>query len=353
MEAMTLRPPALTGLSIRVPIDEQSQIGAARRAAVALANEHALSGEAIGRLAIIVTEAATNVLIHGNGGVLLLRALSSALGAQIEVLALDKGAGIPDVARAMHNGYSTSGTAGQGLGAMQRLAQVFGIYSQRGGGTAVLARVGAPKPRDSSPSDFPIEDRMGVVCVPLRDQLESGDAWRLIALQNGVALLLVDGLGHGEGAATASAVAINMFPRFATSPPESALVDFDRAMRGTRGAALSMATMDEASSALRFAGVGNVDGRILRGESAEHLVPQNGIVGHTMPNMRGITTTWPAGARLVMHSDGLSTRWRTESYPGLARLHPALLAGVLYRDFGRERDDATVIVLDARASGRT
>ena len=76
MEAMTLRPSTLTGITIRVAIDEQSQIGAARRAAVALANENSLSGEAIGRLAIIVTEAATNVLIHGHGGALLLRAIS-------------------------------------------------------------------------------------------------------------------------------------------------------------------------------------------------------------------------------------------------------------------------------------
>jgi hypothetical protein len=46
-----------------------------------------------------------------------------------------------------------------------------------------------------------------------------------------------------------------------------------------------------------------------------------------------------------MHSDGISARWRLEAYEGLADAHPALIAGIIYRDFGRPRDDATVLVL--------
>jgi len=65
-----------------------------------------------------------------------------------------------------------------------------------------------------------------------------------------------------------------------------------------------------------------------------------------------LVTPWPPGARLVMHSDGVSARWRIDSYPGLASLHPALLAGVIVRDFARERDDVTVLVYDDRAHAR-
>jgi hypothetical protein len=46
-----------------------------------------------------------------------------------------------------------------------------------------------------------------------------------------------------------------------------------------------------------------------------------------------------------MHSDGILARWRMDAYPGLMSAHPALLAGVIYRDFARDQDDATVLVL--------
>ena len=56
---------------------------------------------------------------------------------------------------------------------------------------------------------------------------------------------------------------------------------------------------------------------------------------------------WPEDGLLVLHSDGLSTSTGLESYPGLAARDPVLIAGVLYRDFSRGRDDATVVVAKA------
>ena len=49
-----------------------------------------------------------------------------------------------------------------------------------------------------------------------------------------------------------------------------------------------------------------------------------------------------------MHSDGLSSRWSLASYQDLGTHHPAVIAGVLYRDRSRQRDDATVIVASRR-----
>ena len=337
--------------SIRLDIDEQSQIGAARRCAVTLGHTHALSPDAVGRLAIVVTEAATNIVRHAGFGVIVLRAMLAGQTAGIEVLALDKGPGIPDVERAMRDGYSTIGTSGRGLGGIQRLAEVFGIYSQRGTGTALLARIGE-RPRSSSHARpvASLDDRVGVVCVPLRGELECGDAWRIIAGRGRISVLLVDGLGHGPEAAIAASAATTEFSRLAHGSPDAALVALDAALRETRGAALSVAVMDEVEGTTRFSGVGNVDGRILAGGATQHLVPQSGIVGHGMPKPRSTDASWPAGGRLVLHSDGILARWRPESYPGLTTAHPALLAGVIYRDFARDRDDATVFVLGDRAA---
>ena len=99
-EVIVPRTPAMN-TSVRVEVAEQTQIGAARRAAAALGHANGLDSDAIGRLSIIVTEAATNILRHAGGGVIVMRGLTTAEVPAIEVLALDKGPGIGDVARAM------------------------------------------------------------------------------------------------------------------------------------------------------------------------------------------------------------------------------------------------------------
>jgi anti-sigma regulatory factor (Ser/Thr protein kinase) len=347
MESLTARVALPAGAPTRLAIDEQTQIGAARRSAMELGRIHGLSTDAVGRLAIVVTEAATNIIRHAGRGVMVLRALPSEQAPAIEVLALDKGPGIPDVARAMRDGFSTFGTAGNGLGSMQRLAELFEIYSRPDQGTAVVARIGNRPPRSAQaiPHHPSLDDRLGVVCVSPGGETECGDAWRIVVRHQLVAVLLVDGLGHGPEAAAAAAIATRMFPRVAGAAPDVALGAMSEAMRGSRGAALSMVVIDQATRVTRFSGVGNVDARVIALAGTDHLVPQYGIVGHTMPVVRCVEVPWPAGAQLVMHSDGISNRWRLDAYPGLASAHPALVAGVVYRDFARDRDDATVVVL--------
>jgi hypothetical protein len=269
------------------------------------------------------------------------------------MLALDKGPGIRDITRAMRDGFSTSGTAGEGLGAIQRLASVCEIYSQPDKGTALLARISnAPRPPERSGHQVrSLDDRIGVISVALRGETECGDAWRIVLGRRLISVLLVDGLGHGPEAAAAASIATAMFPRLGASPPDEALQAVSDAMRKGRGAALSIATIDEGARLVRFSGVGNVDGRVLAADQTEHLIPQNGIVGHTMPVVRSTIVPWPVRGFLVMHSDGISPRWRLDAYPGLMTAHPALVAGVIYRDFGRDRDDATILLLADRSTG--
>jgi anti-sigma regulatory factor (Ser/Thr protein kinase) len=332
--------------SVRVDIDEQSQIGAARRRAVALGRTLGLGSDALGRLAIIVTEVATNIIRHAGRGFIVLRGLVSGNTLGVELLALDNGPGIPDVERAMRDGYSTSGTAGQGLGGAQRLADVFDIHSQRGVGTALLARISERAKRSIGARPIAsTDDDLGVVCVALRGEAECGDAWSVVAGKQRISVLLVDGLGHGTEAAAAATAATTTFLEIANGSPQATLIALDAAMQETRGAALSVVAIDTTLRQMQFSGVGNVDGRVLAGGTSEHLIPQNGIVGHGMPAPRSISVAWPVGSRLVMHSDGILPRWRVDAYEGSATIHPGLLAGLIYRDFARDRDDATVLVL--------
>src|SRR5690348_7468410 len=110
----------------RYHVDDESKVGEVRRAAQAMAGFE-FDAQAAGRVAIVATELATNLLRHAGGGELLLQTLGIEGTAVVEMLALDRGPGMADVERCMMDGYSTIGTPGTGLGAVRRLADEFDI----------------------------------------------------------------------------------------------------------------------------------------------------------------------------------------------------------------------------------
>jgi anti-sigma regulatory factor (Ser/Thr protein kinase) len=331
-------------LPLTLPVTELSQVGDARRRVAGLASEVGLGDAAGGRLALVVTETATNLVRHGQGGLLLARALARGPAKGIEVLALDRGPGIANLTEALRDGYSTAGTPGTGLGAVRRLSTTFDVHSVRAAGTAVLSRVW----EESGTADRPPFEVAGV-SVPYPGEEVCGDAWGERHQGGSLWLIVADGLGHGSHAADAARAAVNAFLAVDESSPQAALQHVHGALRPTRGAAVAIARVDAGRRVVRFAGIGNIAGCICGDGPDRHLVSHGGIAGHEARRIEEFTYPWPPGGLLVLHSDGIATRWDLERYAGLARRHPALVAGVLYRDFARGRDDATVVV--ARAAG--
>jgi anti-sigma regulatory factor (Ser/Thr protein kinase) len=330
-------------------VQDHRQVSTIQQHTAAMGRAHGLDADAVDRLRIVVTEMARNIARHAGMGYIILRPVGEHATGCIEILALDKGPGIADMTRAMRDGGSPSGAPRRdgGFAAIRRLAGLFDIYSHVGRGTAVVAHVGAQSGRDSTCrcAESVIHGCVGAVCVPLHGEEECGDDWAVEVVPEGMAVLLVDGLGHGPGAAVAALAATSAFHDAAANPPEIVLGSMHTALRHTRGAALSVTVLDQSRRTARFCGVGNVNGRVVTADADRHLIPQSGIVGHTMPRARAADVAWPTGGRLLMHSDGISSRWRVDHYPGLLARHPALLAGVLFRDFAHDHDDATVLVL--------
>jgi anti-sigma regulatory factor (Ser/Thr protein kinase) len=316
-------------------VTDESGVGEVRRAARRAARALGLDEVATEHAAIVATEASRNVAVHGHGGLVL---LTGAPGGALDVLALDRGPGIPDLGRALTDGFSTGGTAGQGLGAMCRLAAAFDVYSAPGRGTAVLARVSPSHPVAGRPS---LE--AGGVCVALATETECGDAWA-VDPSGAPGVLVADGLGHGAKAAEAAAAAVAAFRAHAGQPAEAVLEAIHRALRPTRGAAVAVAQGSADGAHVRFAGIGNISGAVLGSPHVRRLVSLAGTAGHEARSLRAFDHEWRGSALLVIHSDGISGRFDPADYPGLAQRHPALIAGVLYRDFARGRDDATVVV---------
>jgi anti-sigma regulatory factor (Ser/Thr protein kinase) len=324
-------------LARAVPVQDASSVGGARRAAVALAETAGAPESVTARVALVATELATNLVRHGGGGTLLIQRAGG--DAHLEVVALDRGPGISDVAAAMRDGYSTAGTAGTGLGAVSRMADHYELFSTLGVGTVVLARF---ETNGRSP-DGRGAIGVGGISLPHPGETLCGDAWTVRRIGDRVVILVADGLGHGELASAAATEAVRIFGERAHVPAEQLMAEIHAALRPTRGAAVGIATIQAAADRLGFVGVGNISGSIHRGEETRSLVSHAGIVGHQCHKIQEFSYPWTAGSTLVLHSDGLQTRWQLSRYPGLIERHPTIVAALLYRDHVRGRDDVTVV----------
>jgi anti-sigma regulatory factor (Ser/Thr protein kinase) len=323
-----------------IPIDDRTQVGEARRAAAQMAEALAFDATQAGKVALAVTEAATNIIKHAGSGKMVLAPLLRGSSAGLEILALDRGPGIANIGASLRDGHSTAGSMGAGLGSLARLSPSFDLYTQPGRGTAVRLELW------SGPI-IPPEDELelGAVCLPKPGESVVGDGWLLERGGDYRTVLVIDGLGHGPNAARAARVATDAFAAHASAAPAALMEICHGALATTRGAAGAAARIDTAKSAGRFAGIGNIGCRVETTGERRQLVSHSGTLGHVMRRVQEFEFAFPAGALLVLHSDGLTTRWTSADYPGLMSRHAGLIAGVLYRDHDRGRDDVTVVVL--------
>jgi anti-sigma regulatory factor (Ser/Thr protein kinase) len=324
-----------------VSVGDPSSVGEARRVAGRLAARAGFDETGIGQVSLVVTEVATNLAKHAGGGTVLLSAIAWDSLRGIDVIALDQGPGIADIGQALRDGHSTAGSAGTGLGAIGRLSGEFDLYSVRESGTAVLARMWAPRTTSRKTG------RVSVAGLSAARPGEAvcGDAWAVEVGARRIVVLVADGLGHGPDAAHAAQEAVRIFRARHAAAPAEVMQAINAALRSTRGAAAAVAALDLDARVVHYAGVGNISASIWSDGSSRSLVSHNGTLGHGASRVQEFSYPWPQDSLLVVHSDGLGTHWTLDRYPGLASHHPALVAGVLYRDHQRGRDDVTVVAL--------
>jgi anti-sigma regulatory factor (Ser/Thr protein kinase) len=322
-----------------VTVAESSQPSAARYAAHDAAETAGFDEEDIHRAGLVATELATNLLKHATGGEILVRSAGKRPG-EVEILSIDRGPGMADVSRSLSDGHSTSGSSGTGLGAVRRLSDDFDIYSERGKGTVILARVRAR--RAARPAALALD--VAGISIAKPGESVCGDAWQVYHHVDGALIAVVDGLGHGVHANEASAAAIAAIdPRRAVGLP-GILEEMHGRLRHTRGAAAAVADVSPRAQHMKFAGVGNISGVLFSVAASRRAVSLAGTLGHEARQFREFSYPWEDSPILVMYSDGLSSHWSLDAYRGLRQRSPAIIAAVLYRDFNRQRDDVTVVV---------
>ncbi|MDB5807885.1 MAG: serine/threonine protein kinase [Betaproteobacteria bacterium] len=323
---------------ISVVVEERSQIAEVRREAAALGTAAGFGSETAGKLALAVTETATNIVKHGSGGRIFARTLDAGASSGVEIVAVDRGTGMRDIASGMQDGYSTAGTPGNGLGSIKRMTSGFEIYSQPGKGTCSRFEVWA----DVQPK---LTDSWGVATVPKPGEVVCGDTCAITTGEGSCDVLVVDGLGHGPQAAIASQTAADLLSALPPRDPAAMIEEIHAAIAGTRGGAGAVASVDWKAGAGKFCGIGNIAGLVYSNYKARQLMSHNGTLGHNARKIQQFEFDFPPAALLIMASDGLTTHWTLDDYPGLVNRHPAIIAAVLFRDHSRQRDDTSVLVL--------
>jgi len=335
--------------SVRLVVKEQSQTAEARRVARAWAVRAGMDTVLTEQVAIVATEAATNLIKHAGGGEVLLNTtleIDPDTQPGLELLSLDHGPGIANLEQCLRDGFSTSGSPGQGLGAIRRLSTSCDIYSPAGRGAALLARWRVTDPHAAPQPEQRLE--VGAVNISKPGQDVCGDSWGILRAPGVCTIMVADGLGHGPDARVASSTAIRLLHQYGGLQILELLDRVHLALRSTRGAAVAIARIDLLNGAVTFAGAGNISAQISGGGSpARHLVSSNGTAGVEIHKPREFSYPWPRDAILIMNSDGLSAKTGMEKQVGLASRHASLIAGVLYRDFNRGNDDSTVVVVKA------
>ena len=327
--------------TVVLPVEETSQIGHARRMALKEAVRAGFDETDAARVALIATELATNVFKHARSGEIHVAIVPGEGTRGVEVIAVDRGPGF-NLVDGLTDGYSTGGTRGEGLGAVKRVADVLDMYADHRG-SVVLTR--------TYPKGFGRADvRFGASHHALRSETVSGDSWAISLGDEAIAAMVVDGLGHGPQAHDAARAGTDAWLDDARAEPIASIAAMDAAMHGTRGGAVAVARYDRASDMLRYAGIGNIAGSLNTPEGSRGLASHPGIVGVQARRSRPFDFLSAHGRLLILHSDGLQSRWNLLDYPGLVTRHPAVVTALLHRDFSRGRDDAIVLAIRLETS---
>lgn len=336
----------------RFLLADRSFANIVKRDITRIAESYGFSPSEVGRINIVVSEMASNLLKHSpQGGELLVKYTTANA---LEIICFDSGPGMKDPQRMMQDGSSTAGTAGEGLGAIVRQSHTFDMYTQPGCGTILLTRFykgQTEAPRQTNTF------QIGTIIVPKPNEQFCGDGFAATVHGKHCYLIALDGLGHGAAANDASTEAVAAFLQQHTTDAALNLRHIHASIRKTRGAVGTIVHIDAAQKRISYCGVGNIAGRLYQIDGpaivnslSKNIMAYNGILGHNIPaTLNTQTIEWNNSKLLILHSDGIKSRWDLSKYTNLHRHDASIIAAVVYRDFKRDTDDSLVVVVRSKS----
>jgi anti-sigma regulatory factor (Ser/Thr protein kinase)/serine/threonine protein phosphatase PrpC len=329
---------------VLIAVVHGSDVNEARQRAQAMALAIGFDETASAEVALAVSELGANLLRHTKGGTLTLTPLVDGRRVGMQVISQDRGPGIADVEQALTDGFSTAGGLGYGLGAVNRLMDELDIASEPG--TSEGTRITCKRwLRVDVRRTMPGPLTFGAASRPHPRMTENGDAFVIKCWGEGALVAVIDGLGHGPFAQHAAQTARQYVESHVDQPLDLILRGVGRACRATRGVVMALARFDRDGTRLTFASIGNIEARVFGSVEPMNFAVRRGIVGVNAPNPAVTQHRWQPNYLLVLHSDGLTTRWRWEDFPGLGRTSASVIARRLLQALAKDDDDATVLVV--------
>lgn len=321
---------ALTRERLLVHLVEESDVYLATEWAGRMAGRAGFDRYDRSNIETATSEVSTNAFRYGGGGWVSIRVTPD----DLTVAVTDAGPGIGNApGRARGLGVGMSG-AERLMGEMQ--------VDRLDPGTRVTLRK-----RRAAVEPCTSEWAVDTVTRPKHGSPESGDRFTVIDVDDGILVVLVDGLGSGAGAATAAKAVIEGVERSDASMPLERLAQVaHQAARPTRGAVGSLTRISSRGERLEYAGVGDTGARNLG--SGEILSSVHGVLGIDEPRAQVHTTRWEPGFRVLLWTDGVTV--------GDAQLRGLRRADVdelerLVQTAGLDTDDCLLVAVSSTRTG--
>lgn len=277
-------------------------------------------------------------------------------GPMLDIVALDFGPGIANLAQAQQDGYSSSKTLGKGLGTIKCLSFESGIYtvpespvsSEQAAwhGCVFWSRFCPVQTRLSvseSPPGTRARIKTGLFTRAFSNDRYNGD--RIYMEQAGSRLrsLHLDGLGHGVLAQQATEGLADLL--FLDEDVTKVIKLIDRQLKTTRGAVALLSELDLDLARAQILGVGDMSAYAYVDGQLQTMTFAPGILGKEHKTPRPMPLMLKKTSVFITASDGMRRGWNMSSFPGLLYQHPQLIAYVLGNIMGRVSDDQSVCVM--------
>jgi anti-sigma regulatory factor (Ser/Thr protein kinase) len=296
----------------------------------------------VGGIDIVVAELTSNMMKHAGSGELLYRFSKENNAPVFEIIALDNGPGIRDVVNSMKDGVSTTKTLGQGLGAIERLSDLFQVYSIPSWGTISYCKLHTKPPSAGDGIDLM---QFRVLNVAMPGETMSGDGYHITPGRKETRIFLGDGLGHGPEAHAAAKSAIDAFRHNQDNDPVEVLRSLHDQVKRTRGLVGTVVIADHETKKWKICGIGNISTRLYDGLVPKNYISYNGIIGLNIPNtLKSHLADMGKHQCVVMSSDGIRTRWELSQFPSILRYDLLVLAAAIYKDNARKNDDMSILI---------
>ena len=197
------------------------------------------------------------------------------------------------------------------------------------------------------PEGWPEELEIGVAWAAIEGEQRSGDLAVFAPYDRGGLAVVIDGLGHGDEAADASEIAAQVIVEHASDEPSVLLARCHEALRRSRGVVLTAAWFDLVDKEISWAGVGNVEARLVRGAAGygdrhDSALVLGGVVGYNLPAFRPSFTDLRPGDAVAFATDGIDADYSNSLTPGLPAQR---LAERILERHTRDTDDALAAVV--------